>query len=227
MLSTTRILAILLATTGLALIVLGVQHWQLTKRVANLEAVAAQQLVTRATPETSTVEALQTAAAAWREAQTGAEGAVTPNEAAELVQAALDKALMTTLDDALERRATAKEQARTEQFLSVAQQGIQGEVEAIADEFGLTEAQVAQASDVMVQGMHEGMELRSAVFRGEVSVLDARSEGQAIRQDVTGTLQDVLGGDAYDALGQRLHGEGGWDAAAAGRGAGLPPMFRP
>ena len=221
------VLTVLLAVTGLALAGLAVQHWRLSNRVAALEAVAAQQLVQQAVPETSTVEALQTAMTAWRDAQDG-DGSMSQAEAAELVQTALDSALQTTLDDALDRRAEARQLERKERFLTVAEQGIRGEVEELAADYGLTEAQVSSASEVMVQGLQDGMELRGSVLRGDVTLFEARSEGQAIRESVQDTLTDVLGVDAFEELGRRLHGEDGWAAARGlGRGPGFSGGFRP
>lgn len=218
----TRLFAALFATTAVALTMLSVVHWQLSRRVAALEVVAARRLVNEAQPEASTVQSLQTAVTAWREAQEGGEGAMTQEEAAELVQVALDDALEATLDDALDRRAEAREEERVQRFVEVAQESLRGELDGLAQDYGLNDDQVAVASDVMVQGLNEGLELRSAVMRGDVSVLDARSEGQLLRTEVADSLTEALGADAYDELGRRLHGEGGWESARGfGGGGGL------
>ena len=200
---------------GMTLLVggLGLAHWRLSSRVAALEVVAAQQVLDRATPEASTVQALQTAAAAWRDAQAGEAGSLPQEEAAELVQVALDRALETTLDDALEQRAAAREQERRQRFLSVAEQGIEVQLEELALDYDLTEAQTAQAGEVLLSTLQDGMELRRAVGNGEVSLLEARAEGQLLREGLADSLQDTLGADAYEDLGRRFHGEGGWEAA--------------
>lgn len=213
--NTTRILAGISVVTTIALVALGIYAWQLSRRVAALEVVTAHRLAEDASPGAPAVQSLQKAMTAWREARSGGT-AMTEDQAADLVQEALDDALESTLDDALDRRAEARRSERTQRFLDVAEQNIRMQVDELAADHRLTEEQSAEAVDVMVTALRGRSELRRAVMSGDLTVVEARGEGEVLREAFEEDLSRTIGAEAYEDLGRRLNGEEGWDAAPGG-----------
>ena len=194
------------AIGALLICALGVSNWRLSRRVAALEMVAAQQLVRtgNATEEATDVAAIQEAVAVWREARSG-EGSMTEEEAAALVEDAVE--------EAVERKADERKTEEVDQYMKMAEDSMRVEVEDLAEDHDLTEAQVNQVVDLLVQGMYEGHELREDLKAGTITMRQAKEEGEVIKEEYADALTEILGEEAYEALGKRFYGEGGWAAA--------------
>ena len=169
------------AIGALVLSALGVSNWRLSRRVAALEMVAAQQLVARseAGGQGADVAAIQKAVEVWRDARAG-EGSMTEEEAAALVEA--------TVEDAIERKADERKSAEVEQYMKMAEEGMRVEVEDLADEFELPEATVNQVVDLLVQGLYEGHALREDLKAGNITMREAKEEGEVIKQEYADAL---------------------------------------
>jgi hypothetical protein len=193
--------------TAVLVAVLGASHWRLNRRVAALEMVAARSLVTQGEPgtaSTSDVAAIEKAVAVWRDARAG-EGAMTEDQAAALVEAAVD--------DAIERKADERKNEEVDRYMKMAEESMRVEVEDLGTKFNLGEEKVNQVVDLLVQGMYEGHELREDIKAGTISMREAKEEGEVIKQEYADALTELLGEEAYEELGRSFYGEGGWESA--------------
>ena len=201
-----------LAATSLALVLslligaLGASHWRMSRRVSALEMVAARGLSAPGEQHTSSsdVAAIENAVTAWREARAG-EGEITEEQAAELIEAAVD--------EAVERKADQQKTAEVDRYMKMAEESMRVEVEDLATQFDLSEAKVNQVVDLLVQGMYEGHELREDIKAGTISIREAKEEGELIKTEYAEALTEILGEEAYEELGKCFYGEGGWASA--------------
>ncbi len=124
-------------------------------------------------------------------------------EAAALVEVALE--------EALERKTQEAEDAEIDRYLEMATESIEVEVEDLQDEFPLSDEQITRAINISVEGLHEGFELRQAIERRDISMRQAKAEGEALKQDYQDALLEVLGDAAFFALGEKFYPGRGWD----------------
>ncbi len=206
----TAVLSAALAVCSLVIAGLGWTTWSLSSRVAALEMVAAQSLVRSGAARSGggttadDVAAIEQAVATWKEARAG-EGGMTEDEAAALIEQ--------TLEETLERKAEERETEKIDQYMKMAEESMRVEVEDLAKEYGLTDEQVGRTVDLLVQGMYEGQDLREDLKAGEITMREAKEEGEIIKREYEETLTEILGVEAYEALGRAFYGDGGWSAA--------------
>jgi len=202
----TFVLAAFIAVLGTLLVGLGVNNWRMGRRVAALEMVVAQSLKSQGSAPTAAntdnQQAVQVAIEAWRAARSGGEDAMDEEEAAALVDAAIEK---------LEDKAKEKQDAEVQRYIEMAEEGIRVEVEDLQREYSLSDDQVAKTIDLSVQGMIEGWELQEDLKAGDLTVREAKEEGEVIKSEYMETLLEILGEAAFEALGQKFYPGKGWD----------------
>ncbi len=200
----TIVVALLIGTLGLLIVGLGVSNWRLGRRVAGLEMVVAQGLKSQESKVSgSDQQAIQVALQAWRQARSGEAAGMDEDEAAALVEAALD--------EALDRKTQEATEAAVDRYMEMAEESIQVEVEDLQEDFNLSDDQVARTIDLTVQGMIEGYELQEDLKKGDISVRQAKEEGEIIKQDYYAALIEILGEAAFEGLGERFYPGKGWD----------------
>ena len=202
----TVVMALFLALGGVLLAALGVSNWRLSQRVTALEMVAARGLVRpgEAPADAPDVDAIESAVAALRVARSG-EGSMSEEEAVALIEA--------TLDDTLDRKADERKTAEVDQYMKMAEESIRVDVEDLIREFDLPDDKVQRVVDLLVQGMYEGHELREDLKAGNITMREAKEEGEVIKKEYADALIELLGQEAYEELGRKFYGEQGWAAA--------------
>ncbi len=197
----------LIALIGVVLTVLGTANWRMGQRVETLELIVAQGLSVNAarTDAGTDAEVTQRALKMWREEQAASDtpNPMTEERAAELIEAALD--------DAVERKAAETKEAEVARYMEVAEESIRMEVEDLQKAFSLTDAQRDGAIELTVQGMVDGHHLRKDLENGDITVRQAKEEGEVIKQDYYDELEALLGTDAFEALGEQFYPGKGWE----------------
>jgi hypothetical protein len=127
---------------------------------------------------------------------------MTQEEAAEMVAVALDEAWT---------RKTAQLRAEEVQtYRRLAEEKITNEVDDLAEEYDLTGDQMDRTIELLLDGIEAGHALREGIKSGELSLREAEEEGEELKLGYAASLTEVLGAEAYEALGRQFYGPGGW-----------------
>lgn len=215
MTGTTRaVWALVVAVLGLVVVV-GWQAWTVSglgNRVAALEAGATQNETDSTRTRSGQPEddaqgdggdnAVSNAMQQWRAARAGT-GELGEEEAAELVEVAVE--------EAIERRRSEEETEQRELKRDIATQSIVMVVEDVGDEYGFSPKAEDAIIDMLVGGLADGERLKQQLEDGEISLRDAKEEGESIRAQYVEEITKLVGEEATDALGERLRPGRGWD----------------
>jgi hypothetical protein len=125
-----------------------------------------------------------------------------PAAGAEMVAVALDEAWT---------RKTAQLRAEEVQtYRRLAEEKITNEVDDLAEEYDLTGDQMDRTIELLLDGIEAGHALREGIKSGELSLREAEEEGEELKLGYAASLTEVLGAEAYEALGRQFYGPGGW-----------------
>lgn len=133
----------------------------------------------------------------YRQQQAGASSATpsTPEE---------QEALVDIIEQTLEERETERKEAEVAQWLSMAQEGLELKVEAVAESYPIPSSTQEDIVDLMVDGMAAGIDLKQRVQEGSLSVRDAKAEGQALREETAAAITELIGEEAAEALWEEM-----------------------
>lgn len=211
-----------LAMGGLGLVVVALLGWQswtmagLQGRVAVLEQVAATNLGGPgvAMDGAQSQEVVARAVKAVQAAQTEAAGkGLTEEQTQALVEEALAATLEDTLEDTLDAREARQKDERTEQWLAMATESMQLELEDLAQDHGIDEETQDTVLTLLVDATREGVEIRRALGDGDISVREAKAEGEALENDLAVELDELLGRDVNDELAEKIRPGNPWKRA--------------
>lgn len=206
----------------LALGAVGASHMSLSQRVTVLEGELAKAQVavpgeaegaavtpergadpSGATPKANE-RAVKDMAAALREAQ--ADGSViTEDEALAIAEA--------VVEDTFDRKSEERRAQETDKWMELARQKMQVDIEDFGEAEDLTSAQVEKTTEALVDAMQAGRVLSEQLRDGNMEMREAVDEGEEIKAALEEELTEILGDEAYDALGVKFYGERGWEAA--------------
>ena len=143
-------------------------------------------------------------AAALREAQ--ADGSViTEDEALAIAEA--------VVEDTFDRKSEERREQETEKWMELARQKMQVDIEDFGETEDLTSAQVEKTTQALVDAMQAGRLLSEQLRDGTMEMREAVDEGEEIKAALEEELTEILGDEAYEALGVKFYGERGWEAA--------------
>ena len=200
------------AFAAVSIAMLGWQSWTLAGvngRLSVLEQLMAADLrgsggtAAAGTRDEPDRQAVDMALKAWKSASAEAQGqGLSKAETAEMMEAALERAF--------ERKTAENKAEATEKWIAMATENIELELEELVADYDIPEASQVAVVDLLVGGMHDGIQLKRDVRDGDISLREAKAEGQALQDDFLVSLTELIGEEAADELGERLKPGEGW-----------------
>ncbi len=120
------------------------------------------------------------------------------------------EAIQAAIDEAVERKAEEKRVSEQEQWVQRSAEGIEYQLEKLAEEHGFDEAAVARARELFVDVLYDSVSLREAMEHDELTVKEAIVEGNTMRRQLRDDLVDTIGEEATEKLGWTIRPGKGW-----------------
>ncbi|MEN0062828.1 MAG: hypothetical protein AAGA48_11810 [Myxococcota bacterium] len=191
--------ALVLLTIGMVLQQRQIASLEAEVRGAPAEAVASQaQRLSRSSAEQQELRAAVAAAVAASAPEGMAEGDV-------------EALVGSTVEELLETREAVKKQEATDKWVEQASEGTLVELERVVERHGLSDAALKEAHDMLVESLYYTVELKQSLDEGEISVREAKLDGEAYVVNLGRQLDDVLGETASAELGQAIRPGKGWN----------------
>lgn len=201
------------ATPALLVLLLGAIAWQtwtlqdLSTRVADLEdsRATSQAIATVSSrrqaaqrspaPRSPAAEEAIVARVAERLAeQQGEEG----------VSEATSEQIREVLDEEFDRLADERKDREVGQWVEMASQSVSHDVGKIGEDYDIAEATQQEVVDLIVESLWTGVDIRAAIASGDMTVGEAKEQGEVIDQELKDRIVGLIGEDATDDLFERF-----------------------
>jgi len=135
-------------------------------------------------------------------AASGTQSQVVEEEVAEVVEA--------TMEEMLEQREEERKAEATEKWIDQASESSLIEIERAAETYDISEEKVEAAHAVLVDSLYATIELKEALDAEELTVREAKAEGNVLLKEIHDELVGLLGDEATEELGAAIRPGRGW-----------------
>ena len=111
-----------------------------------------------------------------------------------------EEELARVVERAMSKRDNEQKERRFQQRMTMMEEGLTMQFEELSEIHELTVDQEEQAMQLILASMEQGMDLRMQVGEGTISMMEAKEEGAAIKEETNQGVVELIGEDAAEAL---------------------------
>lgn len=111
-----------------------------------------------------------------------------------------DVELARVVERAMSKRDSEQKERRFQQRMTMLEEGLTMQFEELSESFELSADQEEMATQLILASMEQGMDLRMQLGEGSLSMMEAKEEGAAIKEETNQGVIELLGEDAAEAL---------------------------
>lgn len=121
-------------------------------------------------------------------------------ERSQATDAANSKELAKVVERAMSKRDNEQKERRFQQRMAMMEESLTMQFDELAESYDLTVDQEEMATQLILASMEQGMDLRMQVGEGTISMMEAKEEGAAIKEETNQGVVELIGEEAAEAL---------------------------
>ena len=111
-----------------------------------------------------------------------------------------EEELTRVVERALSNRDNEQKERRFQQRMTMMEESLTMQFDELSESYDLTADQEEMATQLILASMEQGMDLRMQVGEGSLSMMEAKEEGAAIKEETNQGVVEVIGEEAAEAL---------------------------
>lgn len=108
--------------------------------------------------------------------------------------------LTRVVERAMSRRDNEQKERRFQQRMTMMEESLTMQFDELSASYELTVEEEEMAKQLILSSMEQGMDLRMQVGEGTISMMEAKEEGAAIKEETNQGVVDLIGEEAAEAL---------------------------